>query len=174
MHLIVHPYLPPGFSYWFTQNREQVGYTLVEVQSRLPSIHEATSIRSAPFPSVQPHEARPRRDLRVAHKQRHVRPSLRPLEHDRARTARDPARDQELLLRAAELHPANLVEPSVHEADELEARLDAEDRDRVPTGVLHARVPVRDVDERLREAWRRLGHEDLRSGHRGARGQARG
>ena len=102
--------------------------------------------------SVQPHEARPRRDVGVSRQKRQVLPALRPLEHDRPRAPRDAARDEELLLGAAELHAADLVEACEDVSEQLELGFDAEDRDGVTTRVLHPSVAVGDVDERLGEA----------------------
>ena len=118
--------------------------------------------------SIQPHEARPRRDVGVSRQELQVPPALRPLQHDRACAPRNPTRDQELLLRSAQLHPADLVEPCEDVSEELKLWLHAEDRDCVPARVLDARVAVRDVDERFGEQRGRLGHEDLSCGHRGA------
>lgn len=123
---------------------------------------------------VQPHKTRSRGDISVPCQKREVLPPLRPLQHNRARAPRDPARDQELLLRPPKLHPADLVKAREDVPEELELRLHAEDRDRVPARVLHARVAVRHVDERLPERRRRLSHEDLRRGHRSACGEAWG
>ena len=127
--------------------------------------------------ALEPHKARARRHVLVARDDLEARAALRAAHDDHARVPRDARRDQKLVVaaRAAELHPADLVEAREGVPDERELRLDREDRDRVPARVLHAGVPVRDVEERLREVAPRRGgrlrEQDLGREHLRARGE---